>query len=76
MTRETEILRHALGLDRGKDSYRNRYVTAPDCAEWDLVKGMEARGLLRIGMGPTPGFNPYTTFVVTDAGRAVAEAKR
>lgn len=45
--RETELLRHALGLNRGKVTYRNRFLAAPhDADRWrSLVeRGYAAEG--------------------------------
>lgn len=65
--RQLRMLRHALGLDQAKESYRNHYCANPgdtDCARLVAYGLMEH---VRTGV-PTGGLE---TFRVTELGRAV-----
>ena len=65
---DTQIIKHALGLDHGAKPYRNHYVAAKGTLEWAVCEGLEARGLLR--RGHATSYGQY--FYVTEAGaRAV-----
>ena len=43
---EAEIMRHALGLNRAKVSYRNRYLTGPGSDSYHCCEALVARGLM------------------------------
>lgn len=67
---QRELMRHALGLTRGKEEYRNHFVAtdgSPDCVQW--------RELVKLGCATAKvfgGADRSTIFFVTDKGRAAA----
>lgn len=49
MTEEqTNKARHALGLDRRKDAYRNRYIATPNSPDWCVWAAMVIVGDARV----------------------------
>jgi len=76
------VLQHALGLDdygQGRydkkqtafDSYRNRYITEPECDGWDLrMAHVEAGRMVRHEPREIFGGPTSYCFCVTDAGKA------
>lgn len=65
---QREILRHALGLGRNSDAYRNYFVTGPGSDDYADCEALVAAGLMtkRSG-GPLSGGDPV--YRVTDAGQ-------
>ncbi len=63
--RELDILRHALGLDRARVSYRNRYSATPQSDTYPVCMGLVTRGLMERGAF----HETMIHFHVTDAGR-------
>lgn len=59
-TEERRIMRHALGLDRAKVAYRNRYSAPASSDVLRTVESLTARGFMERG--------DDTTFHVTPAG--------
>lgn len=68
---EVGVLRHALGLDRTRVSYRNRYTAAPRSPHYLLCMGLVTRGLMERSVSD----GTMVPFRVTDAGRAVLTTK-
>lgn len=64
--REREILEHALGLDRCREAYRNRYTAARGSEDLLVCVALVGKGLL-VEFAASDGL---VTFHVTDAGRA------
>ena len=64
---ERDILRHALGLDRTRISYRNRYSVTPQADTYPVCMGLVARGLMERGAF----HETMIYFHVTDAGKAL-----
>lgn len=74
MTEEQrEIMRHALGLNRGSRKYRNHFVTGPGSTDYPHCEELVAAGLMtkRAGNVLSGGDDIYS---VTDAGRAALKA--
>lgn len=74
MTEEQrEIMRHALGLNRGDRDYRNHFVTGPGSTDYPHCEALVAAGLMtkRAGNALSGGDDIYS---VTDAGRAALKA--
>lgn len=44
--RQVEILRHALGINRGKEEYRNHFVTGPGSTDWDDCNELVSLGCM------------------------------
>jgi len=68
---QKHILRHALGLTRGKQSYRNHFVTGPGSTDYTDCCALVANGY----MWRTPGSfisGGDDVFTVTDEGKEVA----
>ena len=65
---EREILRHALGLDRCRVSYRNNYSAAPKSEHYPFCMGLVANGLMERSEGYA---KTLVHFWVTDAGKAL-----
>lgn len=68
-----EILRHALGLNRGSRDYRNHFVTGPGSTDYPHCEALVSAGLMtkRAGNVLSGGDDIYS---VTDAGRAALRA--
>ena len=67
--RQREIIRHALGLDRARQSYRNHYVTGPGTDDFGDCEALVAAGLMQRRPGhPLSGGDPI--YWVTESGRA------
>jgi len=64
---EREILRHALGLDRCRVSYRNGYSSTPQADSYPVCMGLVRKGLMERGPYDEKG----VVFHVTDAGKAL-----
>lgn len=62
--REREVVRHALGLDRTRESYRNYYVGAYGSADLLVCLAMVGKGWL----AEVSDAHGLMTFSVTDAG--------
>lgn len=70
MTNEQrEVMRHALGLNRGSREYRNHFVTGPGSTDHPHCEALVAAGLMtkRAGNPLSGGDDIYS---VTNAGRA------
>lgn len=65
---ERDLLRHALGLDRTRVSYRNHYSVSPTAATYPLCQRLLAKGLLERSASYT---ETMILFHVTDAGKAL-----
>lgn len=65
--RERDILRHALGLDRARVSYRNHYCETPQADTYAVCMGLVNRGLMERGAY----HETMVVFHVTDAGKAL-----
>lgn len=65
---ERHILQHALGLDRARVSYRNRYSATPQSDTYPLCMGLVTKGLMERGAF----HETMIHFHVTDAGRVLA----
>lgn len=73
---QLHILQHALGLDEfglGK-SYRNHFVTGPDCDDYTTCNGLVERGLMS-ARKVSFLHKVDVCFVVTDLGRSVVQAE-
>ena len=68
MEDELDILRHALGLDRTRISYRNHYSVSPTAATYPICVRLERKGLLERSATYT---ETMIHFHVTDAGKAL-----
>lgn len=71
---QVENMRHALGLNRARQPYRNYYCAPPEdteaCASWDeLVSAGYATVML------PDSHLPYRTYRLTDDGRAALLAE-
>lgn len=65
---ERDDMRHALGLNRGKEAYRNHYAASPDTNDDALWKGLCAKGFAE--RLPARSFDGHLNiYYVTDAGR-------
>jgi len=68
------ILQHSLGLDahglyKGeREGYRNYFATGPSCDNYAQCRELADAGLM-VEHAPRGELCPYSTFVVTDAGR-------
>ncbi len=71
---EAEIMRHALGLDRAKAAYRNRYITGPGTDTYPGCEALVARGLMgrRDGHPELTGGDPV--YFVTKQGIEALQA--
>lgn len=69
MSRDLEILRHALGLDRyGRGvQYRNYFSTGPGTDDWDVCRRLVERGLM-IDRGACQLYGGDHVFSVTHQG--------
>jgi len=65
---ERDLLRHALGLDRARISYRNHYSVSPKAETYPLCARLLAKGLLERSATYTA---TMIQFQVTDAGKAL-----
>jgi hypothetical protein len=69
-----DILQHSLGLDRhglykgSREGYRNHFASGPECDHYAPCRELVDLGLMT-ERKPPPDVYPYSTFVVTDAGR-------
>ncbi len=61
--RQREILRHALGLDRGGVAYRDHYCASPSSLDYDDCEALVAGGLMERRIGA------YSIYFVTTNGR-------
>ena len=67
MNEQHDILRHALGLDRGDREYRNRFVTGPGSTDYTHCEALVAEGLMTRHEGhQLSGGDPI--YSVTEAG--------
>lgn len=41
---ETDIIRHALGIDRAKKSYRNYFMAGPDHEDYPVLERLVSEG--------------------------------
>jgi hypothetical protein len=66
--KQRDILRHALGVGRGRAGWRNHFVTGPGSDDYADCEALVAAGLMtkRSG-GPLSGGDPV--YRVTDAGQ-------
>ena len=66
--KQRDIMKHALGADRGAPGWRNHFVTGPGSDDYDDCEALVAAGLMakRSG-GPLSGGDPV--YRVTDAGQ-------
>ena len=64
---ERDILRHALGLDRARVSYRNSYSAMPSTDTYPVLMGLVNKGLMERG----DYHETVVHFHVTDAGKAL-----
>ncbi len=64
---EAGIIRHTLGLDRAKESYRNYFCTHPGASNWDAIQSLVQLGFMQL----TSKINDDRDYLfrVTDAGR-------
>lgn len=69
--RKLDILRHALGLTRGDEMYRNHFVTGEGSVDYDVCKALVSDGMMthRAGTELTGGDD---LFLVTDEGKKYA----
>lgn len=68
---ELHIIRHALGLNRAKESYRNHFCAGPDHDEMPAIKSLVDLGFMRASHTINEGRD--TIYVVTPAGRAALD---
>lgn len=61
-------LRHALGLEWGKEVCRNGYTTREDCPEYADCAELERLGFMKRHVRQ----DGWSTFEVTEAGKAIA----
>lgn len=66
---QRELARHALGLDRKRRSYRNRFVCREDNPEWSA---MVAVGLATMRPAASVPFGGDAVFYLTTAGAKLA----
>ena len=65
--KQRDILRHALGLGRERNSYRNHFVTGPGSDDYADCEALVAAGLMHRREGnPLSGGDPI--YSVTKAG--------
>ena len=69
---DREVMRHALGLNNAAKSYRNRFLSDPSGADFDVWQRLVILGLA-VNHGPTEITGGLVFFSVTDAGREIAE---
>jgi len=69
---ELDLLRHALGLNRARISYRNHYSVSLKAETYPLCVRLAAKGLLERSATYT---STMIHFHVTDAGRVVVTLK-
>jgi len=66
---QREILRHALGVGRGRAGWRNHFVTGPGSTDYADCEALVALGLMKKRSGgPLSGGDPV--YSVTDAGES------
>lgn len=65
---ERDLLRHALGLDRARVSYRNHYSVSPIADTYPICVRLHAKGLLERSATYA---STMILFHVTDAGKAL-----
>ena len=65
--RQRDILRHALGLDQAKESYRNHFCTGDGSDDYQDCRALEAMGVMT---AHKRRWVHGTRFVVTEAGKA------
>ena len=73
--RQREIIRHALGLDRARQSYRNHYVTGPGTDDFGDCEALVAAGMMRCHE-PSELSGGDFIYVVTAEGREAVDAER
>lgn len=73
-SQEKEILRHTLGLDRGRVMYRNHFVAGPGHSDMPFIESLIAKGLM--AQVKTPDFcdRDDKVFTVTKEGKRRAKA--
>lgn len=70
---QLKVLRHALGLDWKKRSYRNHYVTGPGCTGYSDCEALVSMKLMAKRETPPWMAEEDLTYFVTEAGRVIAE---
>jgi hypothetical protein len=70
---QIHILRHSLGLTYGEEMYRNHFVTGEGSIDHPDCMALSAAGLMRRVEGSALS-GGMDVFVVTDAGKLVAQA--
>lgn len=65
---EVDLLRHALGLDRARVSYRNHYSVSPKAETYPICTRLLSKGLMERSATYT---STMIHFHVTDAGKAL-----
>ena len=73
--RELEILIHTTGWRSKWPLYRNHFCTSPEGADWALIEGLIARGLMRQTRKPSDLSGGDTVFGVTAIGIATLKIK-
>lgn len=72
---QLDILRHALGVGRGRTGWRNHFVTGPGSDDYDHCEALVVSGLMVKRPGhPLTGGDPV--YHVTDDGKAVIGGAR
>lgn len=70
---QRDILRHALGLNRSKESYRNYFVTGEGSTDYADCMALVEVGLMERRGGGSEETGGDDLFQVTQAGKAIAE---
>lgn len=73
---ELDLMRHALGLNRGKVSTRNSFAAEPNSDDDKTWRGLAAVGLARSRGTINSAPNVLNIWVVTEAGKAAVMEER
>ena len=75
--KEKHILRHSLGLNQRKRSYRNHFVTGPGSKDFEDCEALVSKGLMNKRKYSLNEISEEYIYCVTDQGRkALLEAMR
>ena len=73
--KQRDILKHALGVGRGRTGWRNHFCTGPGSDDYADCEALVAAGLMKKRSGgPLSGGDPV--YSVTDAGQDVLVGRK
>jgi hypothetical protein len=70
---ERELMRHALGLNREREAFRNHFVCGEGHSDYDAWEALAARGLARKRRNSLNEMCVEFIFHLTDEGRAALQ---